>query len=179
MHTDHDPDDNFAQAFHASAAFDDEAALEAVIWQLLLLINPGDEDAAAEQFAAWREASAGTDDVDAALDALRDAIDWKSGFHVEENDAGGLVESLDELAARAGLRIDWDVEDPTDADFLQSADPVDLLATAYDRLREQHHTLWLRDAGPGLHAGWITQSRDDEGMRAVADALGMQVRPAG
>lgn len=179
MHRDFDPDDNFAQAFHAQDELDDEAALSAVVWQLLLLINPGDEDGAMAQFAAWQEIAAGSDDVDVALDALREAIDWKSGFHVEEGDARGLVESLDELASRLGLRIDWGVEDPTDGEFLDGAEVDALLETASDRLREHHYTLWTREAGPGLHAGWIAHSRDDEGMRAISEALGLQARPAG
>lgn len=179
MHSEFDPDDNFAHAFGERTDLDDEAALEAVIWQLLLLINPGDEDAAAMQFAAWQEGAGGTDDVDVGMEALREAIDWKSGFHVDDGDARGLVESLDELAARFDLRIDWGVEDPTDDDFLDEAESAVLLETAFDRLREHHYTLWLRDAGPDLHAGWMTHSRDDEVMRAIAGALGMHVRPAG
>lgn len=178
MHSDFDPDDNFAQAFGAQADIDDEAAIEAVIWQLLLLVNPGDEDAALAQFAAWRELAGGTQDVDAAVDALREAIDWRSGFHVDEGDTRGLVESLDELASRWDQRIDWGVDDPTDDEFLDGTDVPALLDTAFDRLREHHYTLWLRDAGAELHAGWITRSADDEAMRAIAEALGLHVRPA-
>lgn len=177
MHSDYDPDDNFAHAFGADADIDDEAAIEALVWQLLLLINPGDEDAAAAQLAAWQQSGAGHGgDVEEAVAHLREAIDWRSGFHVEEGDARGLVESLDELAARWNLRIDWGVEDPTDDDFLDGADLGALIGTAYDRLREHHYTLWLREAGPDLHAGWITHSRDDEALRLVATALGIHVR---
>lgn len=178
MHSEFDPDDNFAHAFHAQDELDDEAALAAVIWQLLLLINPGDEDGAAAQFAAWQEIAAGSDDIDVAMDALREAIDWKSGFHVDDGDARGLVESLDELVARLGLRIDWGVDD-VDDEFLADAEIEALLDIAYDRLREHHYTLWTREAGAGLHAGWITHSRDDDGMRVIAEALGLHVRPAG
>lgn len=179
MHPDFDPDDNFALAFPTREALDDEAALAAVVWQLLLLINPGDEDGALAQFAAWQEIAAGSDDLDVALDALREAIDWKSGFHVDEGDARGVVESLDELASRLGLRIDWGVEDPTDDAFLDAADTEALLGIAHDRLREHHYTLWTREAGSGQHAGWITHSRDDEGMRMISEAMGLQARPAG
>ena len=56
MPHDFDPDDNFGQAFHADADIDEEAAADALVWQLLLLINPGDEDAALQQFATWQEA---------------------------------------------------------------------------------------------------------------------------
>lgn len=178
MHSEFDPDDNFAHAFDDGTDLDDEAALEAVIWQLLLLINPGDEDAAHAQLAAWQEASGGTDDIDAGVEALREAIDWKSGFHVEDGDTRGLVECLDELAARFDLRIDWGVEDPTDDAFLDGTDVPELLDIAFDRLREHHYTLWVRETADG-QAGWMTLSRDDEAMRAVAGALGLPLRTAG
>lgn len=176
MHSDFDPDDNFAQSFRPEHDLDDEAALEQVIWQLLLLINPGDEDAAREQFETWQQSIAAGDDP---IERLDEAIDWRSGFRVETSDTRALVESLDELASRWNLRIDWGVEDPTDDEFLDDADAEALIHVAYDRLREHHYTLWLRDAGTDLHAGWITRSDDAEAMRLVAAALGIDVRPAG
>ena len=53
---DYDPDDNFANSFDAGSEADDEESIEALVWQLLLLINPGDEDMALQQFAAYHEA---------------------------------------------------------------------------------------------------------------------------
>lgn len=176
MHSDFDPDDNFAHSFSADADIDEEAATEALIWQLLLLINPGDDEAAREQLEAWQQAMAGSGGDEDAVDLLREAIDWKSGFHVDEHDTRALVESLDELAARWNLRIDWGVEDPTDDEFLDAADAASLIDTAFDRLREHHYTLWVRETGAGL-AGWITRSQDDEALRLVASALGIHVRP--
>jgi hypothetical protein len=176
MHSDFDPDDNFAQSFRPDHDLDDEAALEHVIWQLLLLINPGDEDAAREQFEGWQQAMAAQDGID-PVDRLADVVDWRSGFRVEVHDTRALVESLEELASRWNLRIDWGVEDPTDDEFLDGADSESLIATAYDRLREHHYTLWLRDAGHDLHSGWITRSDDNEAMRMIASALGIDVRP--
>lgn len=177
MHNDFDPDDNFANSFRTDHDIDDEAALEQVVWQLLLLINPGDEDAARQQFDAWQELmTAGAGDP---VERLGDAIDWKSGFRVDEGDTSALVESLDELAARWNLRIDWGVEDPGDGEFLRDADAEHLLQTAYDRLREHHYTLWLHDAGSDRHAGWITRSDDNEAMRLIASAMGIDLRPGG
>jgi hypothetical protein len=172
---DYDPDDNFGHAFDPDADIDEEAATEALVWQLLLLINPGDEDAALQQFAAWQEAlqNAGDDGDPVAL--LREAIDWKAGFFVADDEPRALVETLDELAARHGLRIDWDL-DPDDDSDLDAAEVPALLATAYDRLREHHYTLWTWDATGGVHAGWITQERDDEGLALLAGALGIHVR---
>lgn len=175
MHSDFDPDDNFAQSFRAEHDLDDEAALEQVIWQLLLLINPGDEDAAREQFGAWQQSLA--QDGGDPIDRLDDATDWRSSFRLETQDTRTLVESLDELSSRWNLRIDWGVEDPTDDEFLDQVEVESLLQTAYDRLREYHYTLWLRDAGHGLVSGWITRSEDNEAMRTIATALGVDVRP--
>ena len=54
------------------------------MWQLLLLINPGDEETALQQFAAYREALAeGGDDEAEPVWLLKDVIDWRSGFHVD------------------------------------------------------------------------------------------------
>ena len=173
---DYDPDDNFGQAFDPDADIDEEAATEALAWQLLLLINPGDEDAALQQFAAYQEGMQHDGDAE-PIDLLRDAIDWKSGFFVADDEPRVLVEALDELAARYGLRIDWDL-DPDDDDALDAAEVPALLGTAYDRLREHHYTLWTWETGADTHAGWITLQRDDEALPVVAGALGFHVRPA-
>lgn len=169
----YDPDDNFSHAFHAQASVDEDDALETVAWQFLLLVNPDDEDAALQQFAAFRLAldAAGEDPDPATL--LRDAIDWKAGFHVGEDDAQGLMEALDELAARWRLRIDWDVDD--DAKALP--DTGALLQAAFAQLRERHYSLWTVETGEATLAGWITHERDEETMQLVAGALGMSARP--
>lgn len=173
-HSEYDPDDNFATAFDAESELDEDAAIEAVAWQLLLLINPDDEDAAMQQFAACRDA---LDEGSDPVEAVREAIDWKSGFSIAGDDPGGLIEVVDELASRFNLRIDWGVEDPTDEDFLDDAEVVSLIATAFDRLREHHYTLWTYETGGDDHAGWITRQRDDEALPVVAAALGFHVRP--
>ncbi len=177
-----DPDDNFAGSFQSGMDVDDDDSTEALVWQLLLLINPGDEDTALQQFDAYRDAQAETDDDDdsAAVWRLKDIIDWRSGFYVEASDRSSLVDSLTELADRFNLRIDWRVEDPTDAEFLAGTDVPTLMATAYDRLREYDYTLWTWNAaeapgGDDAHAGWIAASRDDEAMQAVAAALQIEL----
>jgi len=167
-----DPDDNFGHAFGDEADIDEDAALEAVAWQWLLLVNPGDEDAALQQFSAFREALADAGAAD-PIALLRDAIDWKAGFFVADDDPHGLVDALDELAARIGLRIDWDLGDD---DELDGADTAGLINTAFDRLREHHYTLWTWETGSDHHGGWITRQRDDEALRLVAGALGFHVR---
>jgi hypothetical protein len=174
-----DPDDNFANSIDDAAEADDEESQEALVWQLLLLINPGDEESALQQFAAYRDAlaEADADEVEPVW-LLKDVIDWKSGFHVDWADPQSLIDSVTELAARWNLRIDWGVEDPTDDDFLNGTDVPALMAQAYDRLREYGYTLWTWNTGGDAHAGWITLSRDDEAMRVVAPALGIEVRAA-
>ena len=169
----YDPDDNFDQAFHAQAGIDDDDALEAVAWQFLLLVNPDDEDAALEQFTAFQRGLDETGErADPAL-LLRDAIDWKAGFHVGEDDAQGLMEALDELAARWRVRIDW----PLDDDTGDAPDTSALLHAAFVQLRERHFCLWTVGTGEPTLAGWITRERDMEAMQLVASALGMPARP--
>ncbi|WP_425482240.1 DUF6630 family protein [Cognatiluteimonas profundi] len=172
-----DPDDNFANGFFASGMEepDDDATVEALVWQLLLLINPADEDAALQQFTAWQEASA-EDEGAEPLDLLKDIIDWKAGFHVADDDVATFIDAIAELTARWNLRVDWGVEDPTDDDFLARTDVGALVAVAFDRLREHGYTLWTWDTGTDATAGWITLARDDEGMRVVAAALAIEVR---
>src|SRR3546814_10408275 len=105
--------------------------LEALVWPRLLGINPGDADAALQQFGAFQEALDGGDagDVDAVW-LLKDVIDWKSGFHIEETEPGALIDCIAELAARFNLAIDWGVEDATDEDFLAGVTATELLETA-------------------------------------------------
>ncbi len=172
MHSEYDPDDNFARSFHSEADIDEDDALEAVAWQFLLLINPGDDEAAFEQFSAIREALAeGADPV--AL--LREAIDWRSGFYIDDSDPAGLIDVLDELASRLGLRIEWGA-DTDEAEFLADAEVPALVNVAFDRLREHHYTLWTWETGENAQAGFITRQRDDEALRTVAGALGFHVR---
>lgn len=176
---DFDPDDNYASA-GAGAEIDDDVDIEALVWQLLLVINPGDEGAALQQFGAFQDALDRRDaqDVD-AMDLLKDAIDWRSGFHVPKTDTGALVECITELAARFNLAIDWDVEDPTDTEFLERVTPSELLDTAHDQLRLDGYTLWTWETGTDAVAGWMTLASDDEAMRVLAPALGIDVRRAG
>ena len=173
---DFDPDDNFANGLPVGREeLDDDASVEALVWQLLLLVNPGDEDAALQQFTAYQDALA-DDDAGEPIERIRDAIDWKAGFHVADDDPGTVIDAIAELASRWNLRIDWGVEDPTDDDFLASADVATLIAVAFDRLREHGYTLWTWDTGTDTTAGWMTLATDDEGMRVVAGGLGIDVR---
>jgi len=153
---------------------------------LLLLINPGDEESALQQFHAWQDAQAAfdPDDPDApVLDALREAIDWRAGFTVEAGDAGAFVECIGELAGRFNLRVDWGVEDPTDAAFLRDADVPGLIAHAHDKLREHGYTLWTWGiAGQpreDLFSGWLCLRQEDEAVEFVAPMLGIELRPGG
>lgn len=171
----YDPDDNFGHAFHPQAGVDDDDALDVVAWQFLLLVNPDDEDAALQQFAAFRQALDEAGDNADPVSLLRDAIDWKAGFHVAEDDAQGLMEALDELVSRWRLRIDWGLDDDDAQGSLP--DTADLLLTAFAQLRERHFSLWTMETGEPTLAGWITFERDEEAMQLVAGALGMHARP--
>ena len=173
-----DPDDNFGGG-DGDIDFDtDEDSPEKLVWQLLLLVNPGDEETALRQFAAYNDArvEAGDEDTEPVW-ILKDVIDWTSGFYVAADDNEALIDAINELAARWNLRIDWGVDDPGDEDFLARTDVPALMATAHDRLREYGYTLWTWNTGGETHAGWITQSQDDEAMQVLAPALGIDLRP--
>ncbi|MBX9401552.1 hypothetical protein K4L06_09520 [Lysobacter sp. BMK333-48F3] len=152
--------------------FDDEA----LVWQLLLLINPGDEDTALQQFGRFREAREEGEAGDVA-DLVQEIIDWTSGYYVDWKDTETFIDAIAQLAARWNLRVDWGVEDPGDEEFLAGTDVPELMARAYDRLREHGYTLWNRDTGGDAYAGWIALRRDDENMQAVCAALGIDLRP--
>ncbi len=168
MHNDDDHGDDPQDEDH-------EGGVESWVWQLLALINPGDEDTALRQFAAWRDVQAESGDSADPLETVGEVIDWTSGFRTD--DAPTLVQALDELAARWNLAIDWD-GDPDDEEFFDEREPADLLATACDRLLEHGYTLWLYESAVAGCAGWITLSRDAEPLREIATALGINLRLA-
>ncbi|WP_068817204.1 DUF6630 family protein, partial [Xanthomonas translucens] len=108
-----DPDD-----LSGDADDDDPDTQQGLIWNLLLLINPGDDETALRQFNAYREVAGEVEsDGDGWLWTLKDAIDWTSGFYVDGGDTVALIGAIDELAARWNLRIDWG-GDLDDEDFL-------------------------------------------------------------
>ena len=154
----------------------DELSTEALAWQLLLLVNPGDEETALRQFSAYQEAAATAGDDIEAVWLLKDAIDWTSGFFVDWKDSETFIDSITELVRRWNLEIDWG-GDPSDDEFLEGTDIPALMSTAYDGLRERGYTLWTWDTGSDSFGGWITSSRDDEAMRLVAVALNIELRP--
>ena len=161
--------------FDTSPDFDEEDdSVEAKVWQLLLLINPGDEETALQQFADYREAVAETEDAE-PVELIGRVIDWHSGFMVDEHDLRALVQALDELSARWNLSIDWD-GDPDDDDFFDDTDAGTLLGIAYDRLAEFGYTVWSWETADGACAGWITLTRDTEPMRELATALHINLR---
>jgi hypothetical protein len=165
----HDDDD-----FEPGEDFGDgDDSVEAKVWQLLVLINPGDEETALQQFADYREAA--EDDGDEPLGLIAQVIDWRSGFNVDADDLRALVQAIDELAARWNLSIDWG-GDPDDDDFFDDADAAGLLSTAYDYLAESGYTLWLWEADGDRQAGWMTLTRDNEPMRELATALHINLR---
>ncbi|MEJ7745773.1 MAG: hypothetical protein WKF61_03260 [Luteimonas sp.] len=172
-----DPDDNFGNTGEDGLDIDTDAlSSEALVWQLLLLINPGDEETALRQFAAYRDVAG--DDEDTPVSRINEVIDWTSGFHVVADDNAALIDSLQQLAARWNLRIDWGVEDPDDDDFLDNTDVPALLSTAHDRLREYGYTLWTCNTNDETFAGWMTLTQDDDAMRLLASELHIEVRPA-
>ena len=164
-------------AMHMQGFDDDDEGMteaddtpESLVWQLLLLINPGDTDLARQQFAAWRDALDDGDSAPTAVERVARVIDWQSGFHVDADDTRALVQAINELVARWNLRLDWD-GDPDEDEFHVAQDVPALLAVAYDRLAEFGYTLWSWETDDGSYAGWITRSAERETMRELATAL--------
>jgi hypothetical protein len=164
--SEHDPDENESIG----------DSVEACVWQLLLLINPGDEEMALQQFADYRDATAQAGDHDLEpIEIIRSVIDWRSGFYVDAQDTHALVQAIDELSARWHISIDWG-GDPDDDDFHTDIDAASLFAIAYDRLLEHGYTLWAWETEDDSHAGWITLKRDSEHLRELATSLGINLR---
>lgn len=151
-------------------------SVEACIWQLLLLINPGDEEMALQQFADYRDATIQADENEVEpIEIVRRVIDWRSGFYVDPQDTRALVQAIDELSSRWNLSIDWG-GDPDDDDFHADIDAASLFAIAYDRLLEHGYTLWAWETEDDSHAGWITLKHDNERLRELATSLGINMR---
>ncbi|SFS08949.1 hypothetical protein SAMN05216570_2485 [Dyella sp. OK004] len=165
--------------FDTEHTFDDEDgddSVEARVWQLLQLINPGDEETALQQFAAYRDAVAQADEDEVEpIRVIGQVIDWRSGFQVEADDTRTLVQAIDELVSRWNLSVEWD-GDPDDDDFHEDIDAASLFATAYDSLAPYGYTLWAWETDEGQYAGWITLTRDNEPLRELATLLDIQVR---
>lgn len=154
----------------------DEDSVEAKVWQLLLLINPGDEETALLQFNDYREAMADLDaDEVEPIEVIGRVIDWRSGFIVGEHDLRSLVQAVNELASRWNLSIDWN-GDPDDDEFYDDMDAAELFSIAYDRLAEFGYTLWAWETEGDTHAGWMTLTRDREPLRELATLLGINLR---
>lgn len=168
----HDEDD-----FDGGPDFDDEDdSVEAKVWQLLLLINPGDEETALQQFTDYREATAELDaDEVEPIEVIARVIDWRSGFIVDVQDLRSLVQAINELSSRWNLSIDWN-GDPDDDEFFDDMDAAELFSIAYDRLAEFGYTLWAWETDGDTCAGWMTLTRDGEPLRELATALGINLR---
>ncbi len=171
----------FDEGYEPEDEFDEDADelgsdTDTMVWQLLLLINPGDEEAALQQLADYQELSADLDEPSLQpMPFVAQAIDWRSGFQLDIADTRAIVQAIDELVARFNLHIDWERDD--EDEFHQNQDAATLFATAYDRLAEAGYTLWSWEAEPGTVAGWMTLREDNEAMREIATALHINLRP--
>jgi hypothetical protein len=171
------PSDN---DFDAENGFDENESenesVETCVWRLLLLINPGDEEMALQQFAQYRDAVGEADESEVEpIDVIRRVIDWQSGFYVAAHDTHALVQAMNELSSRWNISIDWN-GDADDDDFHMDIDAASLFATAYDRLAEHGYTLWSWETDDDNYAGWVTLTRDNELLRGLATTLGINMR---
>lgn len=171
------PSDN---DFDAENGFDENESenesVETCVWRLLLLINPGDEEMALQQFAQYRDAVGEADESEVEpIDVIRRVIDWQSGFYVAAHDTHALVQAMNELSSRWNISIDWN-GDADDDDFHMDIDAASLFANAYDRLAEHGYTLWSWETDDDNYAGWVTLTRDNELLRGLATTLGINMR---
>ncbi|MGA7439194.1 MAG: hypothetical protein WBW32_13820 [Luteibacter sp.] len=155
---------------------DEDDSVESHIWQLLLLINPGDEEGALRQFTAYRE-TVGEEGDDDPIRIVAQVTDWQASFEVEADDTRTLIDAINELVSRwSEVEIDWG-GDPGDDEFHEDIDGPEIFSRAFDSLNERGYTLWAREAEEDdMYAGWITSSRDDEAMRQLATVLGVNLR---
>ncbi|MGP1666057.1 MAG: DUF6630 family protein, partial [Rhodanobacter sp.] len=97
---DYETDDDFDE-------IDDDSS-EALVWRLLQLINPGDEDSALQQFTEYRDAVTGLEEGEfEPVEVVGQVIDWRAGFQIDEHELRALVQAVNELSARWNLSIDW------------------------------------------------------------------------
>jgi hypothetical protein len=69
-------DDDFETDYDFDEADDD--SVESQVWQVLRLINPGDDDMALQQFADYREAIADVPHEDVVpVEVIGRVIDWR------------------------------------------------------------------------------------------------------
>jgi hypothetical protein len=170
-----DYDDDYDYERELDDDDDDEESVEKRVWQLLLLINPGDEEAASQQFELYRATADEEGDED-PVRIVATVTDWRSSFVVDADDTREFIEAITELVGRWNLEIDWG-GDIHDDDFHEEVDGPELFSRAFDDLNSKGYTLWAREADEDdTYAGWITSSRDDESMRVVATALGVNLR---
>ncbi len=163
-------DDDFEQDADAP----EEDPVQAQVWKLLLLINPGDEETALQQFAAYREATGDDEPENPALQVIA-AIDWRSGFLVAPDDPRALIEVIDELSARWNLAVDWGGDVGEDG-FPDACDVPTLLGIAHDGLAPYGYRLWAWETDDGSYAGWITATDQTESMRELAAFLQLELR---
>lgn len=150
--------------------------------ELILLVCLHDRDAAQHCWTAFRQALAqagpGCEGHQLLWPLSEAAGIAGAGFYVEWNDAAALVRSVQELAARAGLRVDWGVADPHAPAFLAAHGVPALMTIAQASLRAAGHVLWCWDTQADAFAGWLVRSGDEARLAGVAARLQLMIDPA-
>ncbi|WP_206434382.1 DUF6630 family protein [Iodobacter ciconiae] len=153
---------------------------EAAIKRLLELINLDDHAAVEAQWAAFEEERDAqnddeSDDEPELIWIIKDVTDWESGFFVDWKDTESFTASVETLAERVDVSIDWGMDDPDD-EFLDNTSVPDLMEAAFEQLRKHGYTLWNWATGSDCYGGWITKSTDDEEMLGLSEVLGVEFR---
>jgi hypothetical protein len=150
------------------------------IERLIGLIDFDDALAVEKHLALFDEALDEADDEfqgHAVLGLLQEVIDWEAGFHVDWKDTRAFIDCLDQLCQRLDIELDWGVEDPDDDDFLDSTSVPELMEHAHEQLRAAGITLWNWNTEADAYAGWLARAEDDEEIMAIAETLGVDIRP--
>ena len=131
--------------------------------------------------SGFRAALQSEDEGDAHLDsilwAMKDVVDWESGYFVDWKDTDSFVRCATGIAEQWGATLTFGVADPLDDDFLSRHTVPDLLSRAHTELLTQGFMLWSWDTEGDCYAGWITRSTAAAAVVALSSRFGVRVLP--
>lgn len=156
----------------------DEDGFEVWVWNLLVLINLGDEELVLQQFNCWCEylfEDGQLLEVDSDwLLVLFIVIVWQFGFDVECDDLELLQLVVNELLVCFNLQLDWG-GDLDDEDFVEGLDGVQLMVIVFDCLCEYNYMLWSVDVGSDGFVGVMVLICDDDVMLVLCLLLNVEI----
>ena len=107
--------------------------------------------------------------------AVKQVVDWRSGYFVDWKDTKSFVECVTGIVDRWGVSLTFGVADPLDEEFLSRNTVPDLMGLAHDELLGKGFMLWSWDTDCDSYSGWITKSTSASAVADIASTLGVQV----